>query len=407
MNSNTAKPYDAIIVGARCAGAPCAMLLARQGLRVLLLDRDHFPSNMPQSTHLMHPLAIAKLKAWGLLEPIAARTTPLTNWRVDLYGQVLAGPPPPFDGNTLSYAPRRHLLDDVLVRAAIKAGAELREACTVTDLVVEADRVVGVEARERNGRKFVERAKIVIGADGPGSVVAHRIKAQETNTVPIGQSNLWSYFEGTPLDEVQLYVHPKAGAFAFPSSDGSAVVATNLMYGEFIAAKADRMSAFRARLRQVAPSLADMIAHAKQVDRLYAGCTRAFVRKAWGPGWALIGDAGMKKDPVTAQGIPSAFLTAEWMADAVAHGLSGPQSLDRALADYEAKRDAFMMPFYDFTARLAEFNPPNPEQDQLYRALKTSPTNRSALFGAVALTHSPTAFFAPDNIRRIIGAERD
>ncbi len=404
MGSGGATPYDAIIVGARCAGAPCAMLLARQGLRVLLIDRDRFPSNMPQSTHLMHPLAVAKLKAWGLLEPIAARTTPLTNWRLDLYGNVLVGVPPPVNGNVLSFAPRRHVLDDVLVRAAVKAGAELREASTVTNLVFEDDRVVGIEARECNGKKFIERAPIVIGADGPGSVVAHRAKAQEIDVVPIVQSNLWSYFEGVSLDEVQLYVHPKAGAFAFPSSDGSTLVAANLMYAEFITAKADRSAAFCARLRQVAPSLAAAIGHAKQVDRLYAGCTRAFVRKAWGPGWALIGDAGMKKDPVTAQGIPGAFLTAEWMAQAVADGLSGRQSLDRVLADYEAKRDAFMMPFYSFTARLAEFNPPSPDQDRLYRALRATPTDTSELFGAVALTHSPAAFFAPDNVRRILAA---
>lgn len=402
-SSASGRPYDAIIVGARCAGAPCAMLLAKQGARVLLLDRDRFPSNMPLSTHLMHPLAVARLIKWGLLDEIAARSVAVTRWRLALHGVTMVGPPPPVDGNALSFAPRREFLDGVLECAAVRAGAELRETSTVTDLVFDGDQVVGIEARGPNGRKFTEHARIVIGADGPGSIVAHRTRARESHVVPLVQSNLWSYFTGITLDEVQLHVQPKMGAFAFPSSDGAVLIAANLMYDEFIAAKADRMAAYRARLRQVAPALDELVGRATPVDRLYAGCTRAFVRQAAGPGWALIGDAGIKKDPVTAQGIPSAFLTAEWLAEALGAVFSGRRAMADALSDYGAQRDSFMMPFYDFTVRLAEFNPPSDTLARLYRAIAASPAETTRLFGAVALTDNPDEVFSTANVERLIG----
>ena len=379
------------------------MLLAKRGARVLLLDRDRFPSNMPLSTHLMHPIAVARLIKWRLINEITARAPAVTRWRLALHGVAMVGAPPPADGNALSFAPRRELLDDVLVRAAVRAGAELREAATVTDLVFDGDQVIGIEARASNGRKFTERAPIVIGADGPGSVVAHRAKARERHVVPIVQSNLWSYYSGVTLDEVQLHVQPKMGAFAFPSSDGAVLIAANLMYGEFIAAKADRMAAYRARLRQVAPALDELVGRAQAIDRLYAGCTRAFVRQAVGPGWALIGDAGIKKDPVTAQGIPSAFLTAEWLAEALEPVFSDRRAMNDALADYAARRDAYMMPFYDFTARLAEFNPPDERQARLYRAIASSPIDTARLFGAVALTDNPDEVLSTSNVERLIG----
>lgn len=380
------------------------MLLARQGARVLLLDRDRFPSNMPLSTHLMHPLAVSRLIRWGLIDEIARRSTPVTRWRLALHGIEMVGAPPPVDGNTLSYAPRRQVLDHVLVQGAVRAGAELREASTVTDLLFESERVVGVEARAVDGRKFTARGRLVIGADGPGSVVANRAKAPESHVEPIVQSNLWRYFDGITLDEVQLHVQPKMGAFAFPSSDGTVLIAANLMYPEFIAAKADRHAAYHAGLKRVAPALDELARAGRPVDRLYAGCTRAFVRQATGPGWALIGDAGMKKDPVTAQGIPSAFLTAEWLAEALGQAFEGGRTIDNALAAYAARRDAYMMPFYAFTARLAEFNPPDVAQARFYRAIAASPVETARLFGAVALTDNPDEVLGTENVNRLLAA---
>ena len=374
------------------------MLLAREGHRVLLVDRDRFPSEMGQSTHLIHPLGVARLRAWGVLPALEARAAPFTDWRVDIHGIVLEGAPPAVEGHRTSHGSRRRLLDGVLAEAAAAAGAEFRERTRAVDLVERDGRVAGITVAGRSGRTFKERARVVIGADGPASVVARRAGARESHREPIVQSNIWTYWHGIALDHVRLYIRERAGAFAFPSSDGAVLVAANLMYDEFLRARRDRETAYYARLEEGAPDLREMVAGATRVDRLHAGCTRGFVRRAAGPGWALVGDAGMKKDPVTAQGISTAFRCAEMLAHAVDDGLSGRRPLDDALAAYEAERDRWLMPFYRFTAQLARFAKPTGAQAAFYRAAQGDAAATARLFGTVALTESPEAPFVPDGI---------
>lgn len=372
------------------------MLLARKGHRVLLVDRDRFPSEMGQSTHLIHPLGVARLRAWGVLPAIEARAAPFTDWRVDMHGIVLEGAPPAVEGHQTSHGPRRRLLDGVLAEAASAAGVEFRERTRAVDLITRDGRVAGLAMADRRGRRFDERARVVIGADGPTSLVARRVGARESHREPIVQSNIWTYWRGIALDHVRLYIRERAGAFAFPSSDGAVLVAANLMHDEFVRARRGRETAYYARLAEIAPDLREMVAGATQVDRLHAGCTRGFVRRAAGPGWALVGDAGMKKDPVTAQGISAAFRCAEMLAKAVDDGLSGRRPLDDALTAYEAERDRWLMPFYRFTARLARFAKPTGAQAAFYRAAQGDAAVTARLFGAVALTESPETLFEPD-----------
>lgn len=395
--------YDAIVVGARCSGAPTAMLLARTGYRVLLLDKDRFPSNMPQSTHLIHPLGVAYLKRWGLHDTLAAQSISFTRWRVALHGRVLdtdvpaAHEEPRPDlllDNAVSYAPRRQLLDTVLVEAAIAAGAEFRDAARVSGLLIENGTVKGVKVKDRDGREQLERARIVVGADGPVSMVARKVGAAEFHVEPIIQSNIWSYWSGVPVDHLRIYVQPGAGGFAFPSSDGSVLVAANLLYEDFLAARRDRWSAYTSMLQRVAPELRAMIDDAEQVDDLYAGCTRAFVRQAYGPGWVLVGDAGMKKDPVTAQGITSAFEYAEKLAYALDAGLSGRISMEDALMGYAQERDARLLPYYEFTAQLSRYAAPTSELAAIYDRAEAIPQTARDLFGVIAMTVTPHAFFA-------------
>lgn len=371
------------------------MLLARKGHRVLLVDRDRFPSERGQSTHLIHPLGVARLRAWGVLPAIEARAAPFTDWRVDMHGIVLEGAPPAVEGHQTSHGPRRRLLDGVLAEAASAAGVEFRERTRAVDLITRDGRVAGLAMADRRGRRFDERARVVIGADGPASLVARRVGARESHREPIVQSNIWTYWRGIALDHVRLYIRERAGAFAFPSSDGAVLVAANLMHDEFVRARRGRETAYYARLAEIAPDLREMVAGATQVDRLHAGCTRGFVRRAAGPGWALVGDAGMKKDPVTAQGISAAFRCAEMLAEAVDDGLSGRRPLDDALTAYEAERDRWLMPFYRFTARLARFARPTGAQAAFYRAARGDAAVTARLFGAVALTESPETLFEP------------
>ena len=379
------------------------MLLARKGYDVLLVDPATFPSNMIQSTHLIHPPGIAYLKRWGLLDEIEARCEAFNRWTFDLHGVVLSGVLPAEDGVDISYAPRRQMLDEILVRAAARAGVEVREGCRVTDLIFEDDRVCGVQAKRRDGGKFSERASLVIGADGPASIVARCAKAREYDCESIGQGVLWSYYTDLPIDHFVLYSREDAGAFAFPCNDGISVVSANFTYADFLRANTDRERAFRDQLDAVEPAIAAMLGDGKRVDRLFAGCTRMFVRQAYGPGWVLVGDAGMKKDPITAQGIAVAFEYAQKCVDAIDAGLTGRCDLEQALEAYARERDERLLPFYAFTVQLAQLAKPAPELFALYQALQDKPDDISQLFGCVTLSVSPSEFFAPDNVARIVG----
>src|SRR4051794_26118744 len=171
--------YDAIIVGARCAGAPTAMLLARQGFRVLLVDHATFPSDT-LSTHVIHAPGVAALARWGLLDDVRATGCPaITDYSFDFGPFTISGTSHPVDGLSDAYAPRRTVLDKILVDAARAAGAEVREDCHVDEVIVENGRVAGVRVGGR-----VERARIVIGADGRNSRVAQAVGATDYNAKP-------------------------------------------------------------------------------------------------------------------------------------------------------------------------------------------------------------------------------
>ena len=183
--------YHAIVVGARCAGSPAAMLLARKGYRVLLVDRATFPSDTV-STHLIHPRGVAALDRWGLLQEVTASgCPPIHTYSFDFGPFALTGTPHGGDGAFPAYAPRRTVLDKILLDAAARAGAEVREGFTVDDVIVEDGTVVGIRGRERQGRSVVARARLVIGADGRNSRVAAAVRPEQYNDKPMLQ---WSYY---------------------------------------------------------------------------------------------------------------------------------------------------------------------------------------------------------------------
>ena len=265
----------------------------------------------------------------------------------------------------------------------------------------EDGRVVGVEGKDKEGRNFSVRAQLVIGADGPGSMVAKCTAAEEYHVEPPLQSNIWSYWRNVDIKHLYITVHQGAGVFAFPSSDDSVLIASNLMYSEFLRARRCKEDAFYDRLNKTAPHIAAQASSGERIDRFYSGCTRSFVRRSHGPGWALVGDAGMKKDPVTAQGIATAFATAEMLALAVHCGFCRG-NLDKELAEYERARNAWLMPYYHFTLQLASFTKPDKEKAILNRALITDEQGRAQLFGAVSLTYSPVDFMRPENVNSIL-----
>jgi flavin-dependent dehydrogenase len=202
--------YDAIIVGARCAGAPTAMLLARQGFRVLLVDHATFPSDT-LSTHVAQAPAVAALDRWGLLDPVAKQTPAIESYTFDFGPIVIKGSPPPREGFSTGYAPRRTILDKLLIDAAADAGAEVRERFSVEEVLIEDGAVVGIRGHDSGGVSTTERASVVIGADGRHSQVARAVGAETYNDVPPLQLSYYTYWQDLPVDGFETFVRPDRG----------------------------------------------------------------------------------------------------------------------------------------------------------------------------------------------------
>ena len=396
--------YDAIIVGARCAGSPTAMLLARKGYKVLLLDRGTFPSDMPFSNHYVHQTGSALLKRWGLLDKLAATGCPpitTNHWNYGAF--TLTGSPPPADGGvTEAYAPRRKALDPVLVAGAVAVGVELREGFSVQEVLFENDTVVGIRGRQKNGANVTERARITIGADGMFSLVAKAVQAPQYSSKPPLEGSWYSYWSGVKMKGWHLWVRPQRVIFAYNTNDNLALIGVAFAAKDLPHVRTNMELHHQQVIDEIAPDLAADMKKGRRESRFVGGAIPGYVRKPYGPGWALVGDAGYQKDPCTASGITDAFSSAELLAEAIDAGFSGRQPLEEALAAYEQRRNHSELPYYEMTSQLATLEPPPLETRQLLAALVENPEQRSRFFGVVAHTVPVTEFFAPENLHRIM-----
>jgi 2-polyprenyl-6-methoxyphenol hydroxylase-like FAD-dependent oxidoreductase len=395
--------YDAIVVGARCAGAPTAMLLARRGYRVLLLDKAGFPSDT-LSTHYVHQPGVARLAKWGMLDRvIESNAPPVPQIKFDFGEFALVGAPPPFDGATNAYAPRRRVLDTILVEAAVEAGVELREHFAVESLLTDGECVTGVRGHAVGGATVSEQAPIVIGADGLRSLVARSVGAETYRRVPSLTCAFYTYWADLPVKGSELYPRPGHMLVTSPTNDGRTITIAFWPRAEFEAVRADVEGAFWAAVELV-PTFAERLRAAKRVER-FAGTTDLpnQFRQSFGPGWALVGDAGYHKDPILALGISDAFREAEWLSDAVDAGLSRRTPMIEALAGYQHRRDEDCLPSFQLTCEIARLAPPPPEMQALFFALREDQEQTNRFFGAVAGTVPIPEFYAPENIARIMG----
>jgi flavin-dependent dehydrogenase len=396
------KDYDAIVVGARCAGSPTAMLLARKGYRVLMVDQASFPSDT-LSTHVIHAPGIAALSRWGLLDQVVdTGCPPINTYSFDFGPFTITAPPRPQDGIATGYAPRRTLLDKILVDAAVSAGVELRERFTVEGLLIEDGTVVGLRGRDENGQPVVDRAKVVIGADGRNSEVAKAVHPEQYNDKPKLMWSYYSYWSGLPVDGFEIFVRPDRGFAAVGTNDGLTLVVVGWPYAEAQAYKTD-IEANYLKTLELAPDFAARVRAATRVEPFSGGAVPNFFRKPFGAGWALVGDAGYNKDPITAQGISDAFRDAELCADALDEAFSGARPFDEAMSSYQQARDTHVLPTYDFTTQLATLEPPPPEMQQLLGAVHGNPDAMSAFVSLTAGTVSPAEFFSPENIGQVMG----
>ena len=311
---------------------------------------------------------------------------------------ALSGAPTPADGADAAYAPRRYLLDQILLEAASAAGAEVRERFSVGELLIEDGRVTGIRGREAGGATVTERAGIVVGADGMRSRVARAVGAPTYHERPGRTCAYYTYWSGVPLDGAELYPRDGRMVIAGPTNDGRTIVTVFWPRAEFHRVRADIERSFLEAVA-LAPSLAERLRAGRRAERFYGtGELPFFFRRPFGPGWALVGDAGYHKDPLTAQGIGDAFRDAELLAGAIDEGLRGHRPLGDALADYERRRNEAALPLYDFTYELASLEPPTADMQALFGALRDDPEQTSRFFGVIAGTVPMAEFFARDDV---------
>ena len=332
--------FDAIVVGARCGGAPTAMLLARKGYKVLLVDRAGFPSDIPHG-HFIHRGGPRLLKRWGLLEKLVATGCPAVTRATSNYNDFnLTADALSVNGVALGYGPRRSILDQLLVQAAVEAGAEFRPHFSVRGLEMESGTVKGIRGRNRKtGLQTTEHARITIGADGRNSTIARAVGASPYFNFPSLTCTYFSYWEGVENSGFEMHVKEGNAVFSFPTHDGllSIFIAWPIdrfrevcsspgepffpgyRWHPWIWRESSRWTACRAILRQRGSS--ELL---PQASRIWMGSG---------------GGAGFHKDPFLALGVADAFRDAELLADAIDDGLAGVAPLETTLHRYEHQRN--------------------------------------------------------------------
>jgi 2-polyprenyl-6-methoxyphenol hydroxylase-like FAD-dependent oxidoreductase len=381
--------YDVVVVGARAAGASTALLLARAGLRVLLVDRAPYGSDT-LSTHALMRAGVLQLSRWGVLERVVAAGTPPVRQATFRYdGQVVPIAIKPSHGVSALYAPRRTVLDPILVDAAVTAGAEARFGVAVTDVERDHDgTVTGVVGRHDDGRQFQAGARIVVGADGVRSTIAKRVEARFDRVGSGVGSTTYGYWPGVDVDVdgYQWNFRPDAASGVIPTNGGLVCV--------FASATPERIG------RGGATTICDIVA-AADTDlgaRLGAAApppTRTFtgvpgyVRRSWGPGWALVGDAGFFKDPLSAHGITDALRDAELLARAIVEIVDRGVDERDALAAYQATRDALSRDLFDVMDVICGHRWTDDEIGGLLLRLSAAMSDEADLLAGLPPVHTP------------------
>jgi flavin-dependent dehydrogenase len=400
--------YDAIIVGARCAGSPTAMLLARRGFRVLLVDRAAFPSDTI-STHILWPHGAEILARWGLLDALAASGTPRICRRMtfDVGPFALRGTIPDANDGLGGFCPRRTVLDSILVNAAAAAGAEVREWFAVDELLTADGCVVGIRGHGRNGTPVEERARVVVGADGVRSFVARAVRAEEYDARPVAGCCYYSYFSGIEQEDIELYVRERCAFGGAPTNDGVHLVMVNWPASDFSRIRSD-VEDHVARALEKAPDFLRRVRNGRREDTWYGTAgVPGYFRRPYGNGWALAGDAGYNRDPITAQGISDAFIDADMLAEALGTWLAGDGVFDELMEAHETRRNQRVRPMFEFTAQLAALDPPPPRMQALFGALRDNQDATDAFLSAITGAIPLQDFMSEENVGRIMAAAKN
>jgi flavin-dependent dehydrogenase len=354
------RDVDVLVVGARVAGSVTAALLGDAGYRVLLVDATTFPSDT-LSTHFFRGAGLGSvLSRLGLLHPVLAEGCPPLTVEYDYSGanpEPLVGPPQDPGDVGFCLSCRRLTLDALLVeRARSSPGVDVWEAAVADRLFFEDGRVTGAHV-VRAGSSVDVQARLVVGADGRGSHVARWVQAREVRRETASRGLYFRYLTNfSPpraiVDGPEFSVVGDEMAYVFPSDDGVTCIAVSINLEVFQQFRSDRGTAFDARLADHI-GLFDRYRAASPVSAvLGSGPVDGISRQPSGPGWALVGDAGMHQDPWSGLGMDNAGMHATFLVDAIDDWLSGRSSEGAAFAEYGRRRDDHALEGFNETARL-------------------------------------------------------
>lgn len=353
MPATFEKHYDVVVVGARVAGAATALQLARAGMKVLAIDRARYGADTV-STHAFMRGGVVLLSRWGLLPAIEASGTPAVRRTTFHYGdETIPVDIKPKDGVDALYAPRRTVLDPVLADAAAQAGVDLRFGVKLVDVLRHGHgRVNGVLLENADGESFHVYADLVIGADGIKSTLAKQVAAPMLQQSDVVGGVAYGYWSGLALDGYHWHYAPGVGAGAIPTTGGETLLFASATGEEFHReGRVDLAGWFKRTLEKAAPDLAALVAGHSPVEPLHAfPGTPGYIRQAHGPGWALVGDAGFFRDPITAHGMTDALRDSSLLVEAfVREG-------ERGLAEYQREREPWAREMLEVTDAIATYD---------------------------------------------------
>jgi flavin-dependent dehydrogenase len=396
--------FDTIIVGARCAGAPLAIHLSRAGQKVLLVDAATLPSDQPMSTHSLGPLGVEYLDELGVGAEVRRLSPPSHTVRIDMAGATVRFP---FQRGRAGHCLRRTHLDRLLQEAAVKAGADLRDRTKVVSLVRENGRVVGVETEGESAG--VHRAPLVVGADGRFSKIAELTGAPEYLGYDSPRFAYWAYFaagaawtrnpEQRGFDLYLGFAEDGINRFVFQTDSNLLLLGVMPLLAELPAWKGRHEEAFVEALR-ACPVTAALLENSQREGKVL-GYTKAryYFREPSGPGYALVGDAGLHKDPTPGFGITDALRDARNLARAILAGGDAP------LLAYWRQRDRDSLDLFHFARDMGAADFINPVNRLFYERAGTSPEVCARLSRMVDREISPYAVVPPATVVRwVLGA---
>ncbi|HEU5392689.1 MAG TPA: FAD-dependent monooxygenase [Streptosporangiaceae bacterium] len=388
--------WDAVIVGARCAGASAALLLARRGQRVLLVDRATFPSDT-MSTLYIHQPGIELLDRWGVLAPVIASGCPRLDSIKSIVQDVeLRGPVAAYGNVTANYAPRRYILDQLLIEAAVAAGAEFAEGVSLSEVLWEDGRVAGVRLRAKDGGEICERTGLVIGADGMRSRLAELVGAPYLIEDPSVSCVYYTGWTGMSCGFETRVRSGSSAMAAVPTNDGVTILITYFPQDSFRAIKLNPRKAHLGCIRELAPELFEELSAGEQAIRLQGtGDQRNFFRQAHGPGWVLTGDAGLHLDSITAQGITHAFVQADLLSESLGDDLQDAERVDGALCGFATQTRSMLADEYSRTLEAASLHVPSSRVEAL-REISQVPALTERYFALIAGLISVDDFLLPE-----------